>query len=118
MRQVTIVEIEISKENSKDEKKKEINYALEDMINDFSRIYKHGMEVLEKSDITDEEKESIITVMANAKGSKKVIGEILEKRGGISKKDKKAIETKMGSFLSGFNNKETEDITDDNDDEE
>lgn len=106
--EIEILKGENDKPNKRDEKKRECVFELKDLARALDSVQEDGYKLLAIDDFDDKEKDQLVTVIATAKGSRKVIDELLSEKSDVSKDMHEEIDKRADSFLTGLEYKDDE----------
>lgn len=105
------MEIEILKgehkgENKDEYKKMESVRCIKELAENLAEVQEAGYRLLAEDDLSEGEKNSLIDVMAAAKGGMRLTDKMLAEKSDVDEATHKKIDTKADSFLAGLEGKE------------
>lgn len=104
------MEIEIlkgeGKEPNKESGKKECVYGIKELAHNLAEVQEVGYKLLAGDDLSEAEKDQLITVIASAKGGMKLTDKLLAEKSDVDESTHKKIDEKADAFLAGFEAKD------------
>ena len=102
----TIVEIEIlkgeGKKDGKEEKKLRCVYEIKELAHDLGSIQETGYKILASKDLSKEEENQIVDIIASAKGAMKFVDKLIAEKSDVDTATHKKIDKKADAFLAGL----------------
>lgn len=104
------MEIEIlkgeGKESAEKTDKRECVFGIKELAHNLAEVQEVGYKLLAGDDLSEAEKDQLITVIASAKGGMKLTDKLLAEKSDVDEATHKKIDEKADSFLAGFEAKD------------
>lgn len=105
------MEIEILKgerkgENKKEHSKEETVYCIKELARELAGVQEAGYRLLAEDDLSEGEKNSLIDIMAAAKGGMRLTDKLLADKSDVAEETHKKIDKKADAFLAGLDGEE------------
>lgn len=103
------MEIEILKgEKTKEDGKSRIGYEIKNLLEEASRFCDNAYKLATMKDLSEEDRERVISLVATSRGVKKVLGKMMGEYSDLTKSEQKKIEKEADAFADALIEKKGE----------